>query len=169
MNTRATAGVYDGPRFPESYSVVSALRCARSSTSSVVPAASASVAPSDIPFLNSDEDLPTDRASSGSFFAPNNRTRTTRTTIHSGPGLYATISFTFLVSRRLRVSPQCRRWIVTSWAATPPRCRGHASGLSFVLEASPLSPVPRGREGSIPMEHGVALPHPRRGVFVPRG
>ena len=64
-----------------------ALPSARFSESSEVPASSDPLAPSFMPFLNSLVDLPTERASSGSFFAPKIRTTITRTTIHSGPGL----------------------------------------------------------------------------------
>src|SRR6185436_2780647 len=56
------------------YSGVCALPSVRCSASSGVPACSDPEAPSDIPFLNSLEDLPSDRARSGSFLAPNRKT-----------------------------------------------------------------------------------------------
>src|SRR5205085_419495 len=54
----------------------------------VVSSSSSSTPPSRIPFLNSEEERPSERARSGSFLAPN-RSRTTAPTIsHSvGPGI----------------------------------------------------------------------------------
>src|SRR4030095_15771605 len=71
---RARSGGRDPELTGQRYSEVCALPSERFSTSSEVPASSDPEAPSDIPFLNSLEDLPSDLARSGSFFAPKRKT-----------------------------------------------------------------------------------------------
>src|SRR4029450_191386 len=71
---RTRSGGRDPELTAQPYSDVCAFPSERFSTSSEVPASSDPEAPSDIPFLNSLEDLPSDRARSGSFFAPKRKT-----------------------------------------------------------------------------------------------
>src|SRR4030095_16501515 len=73
---RARSGGRDLELTGQRYSEVCALPSECFSTSSEVPASSDPEAPSDNPFLNSFEDLPSDRAISGSFLAPTRRKRT---------------------------------------------------------------------------------------------
>src|SRR4029453_3957478 len=143
---RTRSGGRDPELTGQRYSEVCALPSERFSTSSEVPASSDPVAPSDIPFLNSLEDLPSDRARSGSFFAPKRKTIS---------ATLPTMTHSFTRTPALRSRPPQR-----------PSRRARAELFILAPNFPPLSPVPRGREGIrtrwVP-DHG-ALSHARPGV-----
>src|SRR4029453_3448037 len=146
---RTRSGGRDPELTGQRYSEVCALPSERFSTSSEVPASSDPEAPSDIPFLKSLEDLPSDRARSGSFFAPKRKTIS---------ATMPTMTHSFIRTPALRCRTQC----------TP---RGPFGG----PVAGPCYPRPElppfksgperpGREPKTVCARHDALPHERPGV-----